>query len=651
MITSSRMALVAGVLSCLLFGVHSASAAIGDFDRYYPPYDELVGFINAISSPIVAMQDIGFSDEGTPRAIRAFKISDNPGEEEDEPGFLFIGDIHGNEPLGVRVTLELIELLTEAYATDPEVRDWVDAYEIWIVPVLNPYGYDHSERKNAPNTTGAATSGVDLNRNFDFRWDGDAATEPRLTVPNEDIYMGPWAASEPETQAIGDFVVLQRPAFGVTFHSGRGGTVGDIMRPWNPRDGVVPAPDADRLLAVAEAIADAVYKSRGNVDKPNMATAGPIGQSNVYHHAVTGMFDYMLETGDIKWNRDAHDFFYDVDIVDYSDPMKADLADAEAYVHDYLEGIKGLLSHFLFGTAPDFEFRGPGITGRVLDCLSGAPLPATVKVLELDNINGDTDVNGVDIVDAADLDVDSDGVADIEFRIAEPLFGRHLRLLPQGAWTVDFEYGSYLPQRHAISVLDPIAGVALTELDVDLDTGVDNDGDRLTDCEEIKEHGTDPLVADTDGDGLPDGQEIDLGTDPLDTDSDSDGLSDGEEVALGTDPLDPDSDSDGLPDGSDPDIIAAVIADLPLDVFVNRADPLGQRNAMLSRLENIERVIEAGNTEKAVRMLRNLRRMVDGCPSTPIVGEKRDRNDWIINCDAQREIRRLIDILIGNLDS
>ena len=66
---------------------------------------------------------------------------------------------------------------------------------------------------------------------------------------------------------------------------------------------------------------------------------------------------------------------------------------------------------------------------------------------------------------------------------------------------------------------------------------VDTDGDGLSDEQEV-ELGTDPEEADSDDDGLTDGEEYDLGTDPLDEDSDSDGMSDGEEVEIGTDPLD-----------------------------------------------------------------------------------------------------------------
>ncbi|MEO8231383.1 MAG: OmpA family protein [Ignavibacteriota bacterium] len=80
----------------------------------------------------------------------------------------------------------------------------------------------------------------------------------------------------------------------------------------------------------------------------------------------------------------------------------------------------------------------------------------------------------------------------------------------------------------------------------------DKDMDGLGKCDE-KKIGTDPLNADTDGDGLNDGEEyLNLKTDPLNPDTDGDGLSDGDEVMkYKTDPLKVDTDGDGLSDGDE----------------------------------------------------------------------------------------------------
>jgi len=64
----------------------------------------------------------------------------------------------------------------------------------------------------------------------------------------------------------------------------------------------------------------------------------------------------------------------------------------------------------------------------------------------------------------------------------------------------------------------------------------DDDNDTLSDTTELM-LGSDPFNADTDGDGLNDGQEVNLyGTSPINPDSDGDGLQDGEEISYGFDP-------------------------------------------------------------------------------------------------------------------
>ena len=93
-------------------------------------------------------------------------------------------------------------------------------------------------------------------------------------------------------------------------------------------------------------------------------------------------------------------------------------------------------------------------------------------------------------------------------------------------------------------------------LDTDRDgTGdnadLDDDGDGLSDVDEINIHGTNSKRADSDGDGLSDPAELQTHlTNPNLADTDSDGLSDGAEINThGTNPKDGDSDDDGFLDG------------------------------------------------------------------------------------------------------
>jgi serine/threonine protein kinase len=85
----------------------------------------------------------------------------------------------------------------------------------------------------------------------------------------------------------------------------------------------------------------------------------------------------------------------------------------------------------------------------------------------------------------------------------------------------------------------------------------DDDLDGIANYLELQ-NGLDKNNADTDGDGLVDGEEYyQLGTDPTSVDSDGDGLSDYTELFVTfTVPTNPDTDGDGEPDGADSDPLA-----------------------------------------------------------------------------------------------
>jgi hypothetical protein len=185
-----------------------------------------------------------------------------------------------------------------------------------------------------------------------------------------------------------------------------------------------------------------------------------------------------------------------------------------------------------------------------------------------------------------------------------------------------------------------------TEIQIGTDPDdADTDNDGLPDGSEVA-HGCNPLVVDTDGDTLTDLQEVTVyGTNCAKRDTDDDQLDDNVEIANGTDPLDSDSDNDGILDGDDVEWLQNAISALPGSVFKDNGKAPGGRNAMLSKLENIESLVAHGNTAQAIAQAQILRGHVDGCGLTP------DNNDWMVDCTAQVKIRSLLDLYISNLSS
>jgi len=138
------------------------------------------------------------------RNIYAIMLSDNPAIAEDEKNVLFVGNHHSREIATPAHMLDLAEYLCANYGSDPEITAWLNEYQIWIAPTWNPDGLEHvwnSDqwwRKNRRNN-GGGVYGVDLNRNYLHDW---ANCGSYSNSPSSDVYAGPSAASEPETQTM-----------------------------------------------------------------------------------------------------------------------------------------------------------------------------------------------------------------------------------------------------------------------------------------------------------------------------------------------------------------------------------------------------------------------------------------------------------------
>lgn len=210
-------------------------------------YSEVVVKMDTLAAlypNIVAEKDsIGTTIEG--RTIWAYKVSDNPEQDENEPEVLYTGITHAREPLGMMNQFYYVQWLCENYPNDEIAQYLINERELWFIPVINPDGYVYNEtiapngggmqRKNRRDTDcGDGTQrGVDLNRNYGYEWGADnSGSSPN---PCSSVFRGDSAFSEPETQAVRDFTlahefsnVLHYHAYSnVLIHSWGDGTLPD----------------------------------------------------------------------------------------------------------------------------------------------------------------------------------------------------------------------------------------------------------------------------------------------------------------------------------------------------------------------------------------------------------------------------------------
>lgn len=187
-------------------------------DSEYKNPNEIEDFIHAIHAKypaITEIKSIGKSFEG--RDIWAIKISDNADLDEQEPVFFVNGMHHAREVMTPEITTDMVEYLTSNYGKNTEVTSWVNNSEIWVIPMLNVDGNnkmwteDSMWRKNTRNGFG-----VDINRNYPTGWNSCNGSSASTGAQD---YRGAGPGSEPETQAMMNFVASVKPVFSISYHS------------------------------------------------------------------------------------------------------------------------------------------------------------------------------------------------------------------------------------------------------------------------------------------------------------------------------------------------------------------------------------------------------------------------------------------------
>jgi len=148
----------------------------------------MAGGLTHAASASGALKRLSFGESVRGTELRAVRLGDPDATRKA----LVVGSIHGDETEGH----EIVRRLRRSHRDTPGVQ-------LWVVTSVNPDGVEAGTRKNA--------RGVDLNRNFSYRWRGGVS-------PSSGYYPGPHPFSEPESRAVRRLARRLKPRVTIWYH-------------------------------------------------------------------------------------------------------------------------------------------------------------------------------------------------------------------------------------------------------------------------------------------------------------------------------------------------------------------------------------------------------------------------------------------------
>lgn len=177
-------------------------------------------------------QIYGYTDTHN-RELCAIKISDNAATDENEPGILFDGGIHGNEYAGTDLTIRFAEYLCANYGSNSTVTNLINSREIWFFCMVNPEGRDLATRGNG--------RGFDLNKAFGYMQSG--------------------GFTEEETRAVRDCLLDNQFAIHLTYHA----SSEYLLFPWSFSGTDIPDKTFHKQIADLYSTTSGHYLPRNNI--------------------------------------------------------------------------------------------------------------------------------------------------------------------------------------------------------------------------------------------------------------------------------------------------------------------------------------------------------------------------------------------------
>ncbi|CAF4125874.1 unnamed protein product [Rotaria socialis] len=198
--------------------ISRSSSKLNDFayDTYHT-LEEIHSWIDQMTSTypdMVTPFTVGKSYEN--RDVRGFKISSSKTAAKHDgtkvaakKAVWWDGCIHSREWISSATVIYIAYSLLSKYGHDSDITHLVDQFDYYILPVFNVDGYaytwttDRLWRKTRSPTSNASCYGVDPNRNWDYHWCENGASQD----PCSDSFCGDKAFSEIEVAQVAKFIM------------------------------------------------------------------------------------------------------------------------------------------------------------------------------------------------------------------------------------------------------------------------------------------------------------------------------------------------------------------------------------------------------------------------------------------------------------
>lgn len=251
----------------------------------------------------VELQTIGVSSHEQ-KPIYALQIQ----TDLDRIPVLIVGQHHGDEVLGIQIAMSFAKQLVQNNKDD-KIRQLLDTYAFWIIPTLNPEGWQvvssgqyQWKRKNNTDTNGNSkldfkTDGVDLNRNYPTFWELD-----NPLPEHSPFYRGTEPANQSEIMAIQELASTLQFKYMFSYHSSFTGTYNEkVYLPWQDKGSRKVSGDFEQMRELGEVYCSSVKRDYSSAYyRLHYGATSQLGNSRNYFYYHWGAFAYDIEVGGVN---------------------------------------------------------------------------------------------------------------------------------------------------------------------------------------------------------------------------------------------------------------------------------------------------------------------------------------------------------------